>query len=163
VSFAREVYIPTTAEYEVQAFTQVGDIHLQSNIVNLDGTNAAFLPEVVPLGGADYDLRLVDKADGNGKMLTFQNTSSAPVQFELTSILAGGLHCSANAENIAPVKIVINVDANDQQEFNTIQQWSVYAIANGVTSSIVKITDPNATVEALPPELEDSPVKLVVY
>jgi hypothetical protein len=41
------------------------------------------------------------------------------------------------------------VDENNNSEISTAQVWTVYAIANGITTPTLTVTDPNATITAV--------------
>ena len=127
--------IPTTTEYSVQATTSMGEFTLTSNPVNFEGTSILLIAQVLSEGG-QYDFQLVGSPGVQPGAIALENTWTNPVQFKLT-------------RPNSPFQIVTVVDENNDTEISTAQQWTVYAIINGITTQTVTVTDPNATVTAV--------------
>jgi hypothetical protein len=139
--------IPTTTNYQVQAYTSMGDFSLTSNTLSFNATSATLLAQVLTEDGF-YDFRLVQSPGSQPSALVCENTWRNPVQFKIT-------------QPGTPVQIVTVVDEHNNTTVSTAQQWQCYAIANGITTQTVTITDPNATI-TLTPDNDDESFTLTV-
>ena len=121
-------------QYTVQAFTDMGEFTLSSKVIDFNADSLALTAEVTEQDGFyNFDLR-----QGEGSQLntiTLENTWSSPVQFKLY-------------RPNSPFMCSVVVEPNNVLDISTAQRWSVYAIANGVTSPSVEFTNSNATVTA---------------
>jgi hypothetical protein len=124
--------IPTTTNYQVQASTSMGDFSLTSNPVSFNATSATLTAQVLTEDGF-YDFRLVQSSGTHPSALVCENTWRNPVQFTIT-------------QPGTPVQIITVVDEHNNTVVSTAQQWQCYAIANGITTQTVTLTNPNATI-----------------
>jgi hypothetical protein len=124
--------VPTTAHCQVQAFTTMGDFSLTSNIVSFDGTSATLLAQVRTEDGF-FDFQLTMAPGPVPSAIICENTWRHPVQFTIT-------------QPGSPLQIVTVVDEHNSTQVSTAEQWQCYAIANGITTATVTVTDPNATI-----------------
>jgi len=129
-----QVVIPTASEYSAQATTSMGELTLTSNPVNFDASSMLLIARVISENG-DYDFQLVESPGVHVSTIALENTWTNPVQFKLT-------------RPNSPFQIVTVVDENNDSEISTAQQWTVYAIVNGITTQTLTVTDPNATITA---------------
>ncbi|HEX2832578.1 MAG TPA: hypothetical protein VHW00_06165 [Thermoanaerobaculia bacterium] len=124
--------LPTTSSWQVQASTTMGDFALTSNVLVFTGPSAGILAQVLSQEGY-YDFQIVQSPGTHPSAIVLENTWRNPVQFQLT-------------QPGTPTQIVQVVDEHNNTIVITAQEWSVYAIVNGITTPNVTITDPNATV-----------------
>lgn len=127
--------IPTTSSWQVQATTTMGDFSLTSNVIAFSGTSASITAQVLSQEGF-YDFQIVQSPGQQPSAIVLENTWRNPVQFQIT-------------QPGSPIQIINVVDEHNNTTVGTAQQWSIYAIINGITTPNVVITDPNATVTAL--------------
>lgn len=129
-----QVAVPTATSWNVQAFTSMGELSLSSNEVAVEGTSMRLLAHLS--AESDFhDFQLVASPGLEPSVITLENTWRAPVQFKLT-------------RPDSPIEIVTVVDEHNNTEISTAQQWTAYAIINGITMPTVTVTDPNATITA---------------
>ena len=124
--------IPTTTNYQVQATTQIGNFTLTSNTLSFNTTSATLLGQVYTEDGF-YDFQLRQLAGSQPSALVCENTWRSPVTFKIS-------------QPGSPVQIVTVVNEHNTASVSTAQQWECYAIANGITTEPIIITDPNATI-----------------
>lgn len=134
--------VPTTTNYQVQAFTTMGDFSLTSNTLSFSSTSATLLAQVLTEDGY-YDFQLVQAPGSQPSALVCENTWRNPVQFKIS-------------QPGSPVQIVTVVDEHNNTSVSTAQQWQCYCIADGITTMMVTITDPNATITITPDNDDES-------
>ncbi|MCY1020184.1 hypothetical protein [Pyxidicoccus sp. MSG2] len=134
--------VPTTTNYQVKAFTTMGDFSLTSNTLSFNNTSATLLAQVLTEDGF-YDFQLVQSPGTQPSALVCENTWRNPVQFTIS-------------QPGSPVQIVTVVDEHNNTTVSTAQQWQCYAIADGITTATVTITDPNATITVTPDNNDES-------
>ena len=127
--------IPTAAEWTVQASTSMGDFTLTSNTFTFNESSVSVIAQVLTEAGY-YDFQIVKGPGVRPSTITVQNRWRGPVQFSFM-------------QSNPPVQTVIVVDEHNTGEVSTAQEWTAYAIANGITTQTVTITNPNATVTAI--------------
>jgi hypothetical protein len=121
--------------YVVKAMTVMGAFTLTSNTITFEHDSADFRAEVLEEDGF-YDFQLVQSPATQLSSIVFENTWRNPVQFELS-------------RPGTPVHVLVVVDEHNTASVSTAQQWQVYAIVNGITTSTVTINNPNATITAV--------------
>lgn len=119
------------SSYTVQAMTSLGDFSLTSNTVQLDASSVHLVAQVMADEGY-FDFQVVQQGATQVNAIVCENTWRTPVVFKFT-------------RNGSPVQITTVVDEHDSVSITTAQQWTVYAIVNGITTQPVQITDPRAT------------------
>lgn len=124
--------IPLSNQYTAQAVTRMGDFTLTSNSVSFTAGSTTLLTQVLTEDGY-YDFQLVQVPGTQPSAIVCENTWRQPVQFNLT-------------QPGSPVQIVSVVDEHNTSSVSTAQQWSCYAIVNGITTTPVIIHDPNARI-----------------
>lgn len=134
--------IPTTASYSAQCSTTMGDFTLTSNTVNFSNPSVNLLAQVLVENGY-YDFQLTMLPGTAAYTVLCENTWREPVQFKLT--MPG-----------TPVQIVTVVDEHNNSPISTVQQWTCYAIVNGITTATVTTSDPNATISILADNNDDA-------
>jgi hypothetical protein len=127
--------VPTTTNYQAQAFTTMGDFSLTSNTVSFNSTSARLLAQVLTEDGF-YDFQLALAPGSLPSAIVCENTWRNPVQFTIS-------------QPGSPMQIVTVVDEHNNTQVSTAQQWQCYAIANGITTPTVTVTDPDATITAV--------------
>ena len=125
----------------------MGELSLTSNTVNFSNPSANLLAQVLVENGY-YDFQLTVQPGTQLSTILCENTWREPVQFKLT--MPG-----------TPVQIVTVVDEHDNDPISTVQQWTCYAIVNGITTSSVTTTDPSATISLFADNNDDA-FRLVV-
>jgi hypothetical protein len=123
--------IPISNQYTAQAVTTMGDFTLTSNTVSFTAGTVTLLAQVLTEDGY-YDFRLVQAPGTQLSAIVCENTWRAPVQFNIS-------------QPGTPVQVVTVVDEHNNDVVSTAQQWTCYAIVNGITTATVTIYDPNAT------------------
>jgi hypothetical protein len=118
-----EEKIPTTTEYEVQAFTTMGSFALTSNPVSFRDTSITLKAQVLVEQGF-YDFRLVALPGISPSAITLENTSDNPVQSKLT-------------RPNTPFQIVTVVDEHNCLNISTVKQWTIDAVVNGLPTNAV--------------------------
>ena len=73
---------------------------------------------------------------GWSSAIVLENTWENSVQFKLS-------------RPNSPVQIVKVVDEHNNVSISTAQQWTIYAIVNGITTENVETVNPNATITLL--------------
>ena len=127
--------VPTQMEYTVQATTQMGEFALMSNPVSFQESSINVLARVLSEQGY-HDFQLVTSPGTQSSAIVLENTWEKPVQFNLS-------------RPNSPVQIVTVVDEHNHGSISTAQQWTIYAIVNGITTENVETVDPNATITLL--------------
>jgi len=123
--------VPTTTSYNVQATTSMGDFTLTSNALTFSDTSALVLAQVLNEDGY-FDFQLIQLPGTQPSAITLENTWRSPVQFTIT-------------QPGTPVEIINVVDESNNAIVSTAEQWSCYAIVNGITTATVTTNNPNAT------------------
>lgn len=125
--------VPTAAVYRVVATTVIdGNTYTSAP---LDFTDAArFLAQVrlVPAQGT-YFFEVVEEMSTRPGQLQFQKTTPGPVTFSLS-------------KNGVVLQNVVVTDSFQMKTVETAQEWTAYAIVNGITTGTVTITNPDATI-----------------
>jgi hypothetical protein len=142
VASGGQASVPTTTNYSVQAFTTMGDFSLTSNTLSFNTTSATLLAQVLTEDGF-YDFQLVQSAGSKPSALVCENTWRNPVQFTIS-------------QPGSPMQIVTVVDEHNNTTVSTAQQWQCYAIANGITTATVTITNPNSVITITPDNDDES-------
>jgi len=124
--------IPTAGTLTAQAFTNMGEFELTSNTLEVSGPPAAVRAQVIEKEGFS-DFTITHLKDVHSDGITLLNGYTEPVTFTLTL---------PNSS----FQLVTGVDANAEQNISTVQQWTVYAIVNGITTPAVTFTRPDATI-----------------
>lgn len=137
-----EADVPTGNSYQVQAVTSMGDFTLKSNIVSFEATSAHLLAKVQMTDPSLYDFQLNMVTATEPSAIVLENTWRSPVTF---NILKDG----------SPMAIVRVVDEHNTDKVSTAQQWEVYAIINGITTTIKPTNNPSADVTALQDNNDD--------
>jgi hypothetical protein len=127
--------VPLSSTYAAQATTTMGDFTLTSNTVTFTSDAVDLVAQVLDDGGYD-DFQIVQRPASQLSAILLQNTWRAPVEFTLT-------------QPGTPVLIISVVDENNNATVSTAQQWTCYAIVNGITTASVTTEDPNATFTVL--------------
>lgn len=134
--------IPISNQYTAQAVTQMGNFTLTSNSVSFTAGSTTLLAQVLTEDGY-YDFQLVQVPGTQPSAIVCENTWREPVQFKIS-------------QPGSPVQIVSVVDEHNNSSVSTAQQWSCYAIVNGITTAPVIIHDPNATLTLTPDNNDES-------
>lgn len=116
--------------YAVKAVTRLGNFMLTSNTLNISGASVGVRAQAQ---GDDGYFQLVQLPGTQPQAIVCENTWREPVQFTLQ--VPG-----------APMQIVTVVDQHNSVQVSTAQQWQAFAIANGITTMPVTITDPDAVI-----------------
>lgn len=129
VNAGESTSIPTTANYQVQALTQMGDFVLTSNTLTFNQSSATVVAQMSTDDGS-YDFQIVQMAGIQPNAIALENTWRSPVQFKLSQ--------PGN-----PTQINSVVDVRSSNLVSTSQSWTAYAIANGITTPTVTFSDPD--------------------
>lgn len=143
--------IPISETLTAKAFTNFGQFALTSNGVEVDGASAVVRALITEQEGFS-DFTLTAEGGGPPDAIVLENRWSEPVTFQVT-------------RPNSPFQIVTTVEANGNVPISTVQQWTAYAIINGITTPNVTITNPDAAIVLVQNtdggfalEVSDSPV-----
>ncbi len=137
-----QAMIPTTSSFTVQATTSMGEFSLQSNTLTFSATSTTLVAEVLTENGY-YDFQISQQPGTQATAIVCENTWRNPVKFTLS-------------QPGTPVVVVTVVDEHNDVVISTAQQWTVYAIADGITTGSVTVTNPNATITLVADNNDDS-------
>jgi hypothetical protein len=143
--------IPTNEVFEVFAVVQIDGNTYTSAPQQVQGSTG-FLAQVLQVsaqGTYEFDLTKVPSTKLN--TLEFQKTSLSPVTFTIT-------------KNGQPLQNVVVNDSFSVSSIDISDTFYVYAVANGVTTSTARFTNPAATITAITSDtiLENGYVTLVI-
>lgn len=125
--------LPTdTKSIVAQAFTAMGEFNLSSNVVHFEETAVTLTAEVLEQVGY-YDFQLAVSPGTELNAIVCENTWRSPVVFKI-------VHTGT------PFEAVTIVDASNSARISTASQWNVLAIVDGIATSKVAVTDPDATI-----------------
>jgi hypothetical protein len=128
--------VPTAAVYRVVATTVIeGNTYTSAP---LDFTGAARFVARVRQSSAQgtCEFEVVEEASTRPDQLQFQKTTPGPVTFSLSS-------------NGVVLQNVVVTDSFQTKTLQTAQEWTAYAIVNGITTGTVTTTNPGATITAV--------------
>jgi hypothetical protein len=138
VSGGASIAVPTSPDFMVTASTVVEGNTYRSSPIHVSAPSADMTAQLTVEHG-NYVFQLTQSPGTVANTITLENTGRTPVQFEI-------------AQPHAPLQIVKVADAYRPFHISTEQDFTVYAIANGVTTPVVSFTDPNATVRVIEDE-----------
>lgn len=131
-----EASVPTNVrQYAIQATTDLGDFKLESNLIDFSGDAARFHVEMLMENG-EYDFRLTQLPSTQPSAFVFESDWREPVLFTITP--SNGMRQSC-----------VVVDEHNTVSVSTAQNWTVFAIVNGLTTENAIIGNPNATITVL--------------
>lgn len=139
--------VPTSSAWQVQGSTTLGDFSMLSNPVTIAGSSANVIAQVLAADGF-YDFQLIVTPGSMPSAIVAENTWRNPVSFTFT-------------QPGTPVQMTLVVDEHNNATVSTAQQWTIYAIVNGITTQSVMTSDPNATI-TLAADNNDDGFSLVV-
>ncbi|MGN6151534.1 MAG: hypothetical protein ACTHOH_05920 [Lysobacteraceae bacterium] len=131
-----QLQVPVTDDYTVIATTVIDGNTYTSAPLNVTGA-ASFLAQVrQDAAQGTYVFEVVESPSTSPDELQFQKTTLGPVTFTLS-------------RNGALLQNVVVTDSFETKTVQTAQQWTAYAIVNGITTAPVMTTNPDATITAV--------------
>lgn len=125
--------VRTDTFFQVQALTKRGGQTYVARPLQLD--SAKNIDAAIMESEAALSFEIMDSAPSYIDTLTFNNTTNGPVQFTI------------QREGVPLQSFVVN--ANDKKLISVEETYKIYAIVNGVTTSIHTTTNPDAMVKAV--------------
>lgn len=131
-----QLQVPATDDYTVVATTVIDGNTYTSAPLNVTGA-ASFLAQVRQSSAqGTYEFEVVESPSTRPDELQFQKTTLGPVTFALS-------------RNGVLLQNVVVTDSFETKTVETAQQWTAYAIINGITTDTVTTTNPDATITAV--------------
>jgi hypothetical protein len=131
-----QLQVPVTDDYTVVATTVIDGNTYTSAPLDFTGA-ASFLAQVrQDAAQGTYVFEVIEAPSTRPDQLQFQKTTLGPVTFTLS-------------RNGVILQNVVVTDSFETRTLQTAQEWTVYAIVNGITTAPVTTTNPDATITAV--------------
>lgn len=131
-----QLQIPTTGVYRVMATTMIEGNTYTSAPMDVSGATG-FLARVVQVQSqGTYEFDIVQTSSTSSDQLQFQKTCPFPVTFAI-------------ARDGVPMQAVVVTDSFEVKTLDISDTFYIHAVVNGVTTSTVATTNPDAVITAV--------------